>query len=413
MDRRRRPLEDVVSAGVPEAPAFFGGVYDGRRVLVTGHTGFKGSWLSEWLLALGAEVSGYALEPPTDPSLFIELDLAGRIAHHCIGDVRDLDALKRFVAEVRPEIVFHLAAQPLVRLSYEQPVETFATNVMGTVNVLEAVRGCDSVRVVVNVTSDKCYENRETGQAYCEADAMGGWDPYSSSKGCAEIVTHAYRRSFFGDASPVRVASARAGNVIGGGDWADDRIVPDCIRALSAGRPIVVRNPDAVRPWQHVLEPLSGYLFLASRLWTDGARFDGPWNFGPEDQGVVRVSGVVDAIVDAWGSGSWASPAAPASQPHEAHLLALDIAKAREELGWRPLWDVGSAVQRTIGWYASREQGMEPTRLVRGDIDAYLACAIGSDAEWAGCSKSSVLRVKAANDPVRNREEGLCGRQGE
>lgn len=376
-------MEDVVAASPESMAELFDGAYAGRRVLVTGHTGFKGSWLCEWLLGLGAEVSGLALEPPTDPSLFDELGLAGQLARHRIVDVRDTDSVRFAVAEARPEIVFHLAAQPLVRLSYEQPVETFETNVMGTVNVLEAVRGCDSVRVVVNVTSDKCYENRETGQAYCETDPMGGWDPYSASKGCAELVTTAYRRSFFGDASDVRVASARAGNVIGGGDWAADRIVPDCIRALSAGQPIVVRNPDAVRPWQHVLEPLSGYLYLASRLWRDGARFDGPWNFGPDDQGTVRVSEVVDAIVRAWGSGSKGTPPAVGAV-HEASLLSLDIAKAKSELGWRPLFPIDRALAATASWYRGRHLGEDPAVLTRADIDAYVAEGVAAGAAWTG-----------------------------
>lgn len=364
-----------MSAPAAETSRLFGGAFAGRRVLVTGHTGFKGSWLCEWLLALGAEVSGFALEPPTDPSLFDDLGLARRIARHRIGDVRDLAQLRSAIAEVAPEIVFHLAAQPLVRLSYEEPVQTYATNVMGTVNVLEAVRSCGSVRAVVNVTSDKCYENRETGQAYRETDAMGGRDPYSSSKGCAELVTAAYRRSFFGEESGVRIASVRAGNVIGGGDWAADRIIPDCVRALSAGVPVVVRNPDAVRPWQHVLEPLSGYLLLATRLLAGDAAFDGAWNFGPEPDGAVRVREVVDAMVAAWGSGSWTAPDAAGPQPHEAHLLALDITKAREELGWRPLYDVTKAVGTTAGWYAARHAGADVGALTRDDIAAYAARA--------------------------------------
>ena len=396
MEERAGSVEDVVKgpASASAAPAtktseLFGGTFAGRRVLVTGHTGFKGSWLCEWLLSMGAEVSGFALEPPTNPSLFQDLGLAARIATHRIGDVRDGEELRRFVTEVRPEVVFHLAAQPLVRLSYEQPVETYATNVMGTVNLLEAIRGCESIRVLVNVTSDKCYENRETGQAYRETDAMGGWDPYSSSKGCAELVTSAYRRSFFGEGSPVRIASARAGNVIGGGDWAVDRIVPDCIRALTAGEPIMVRDPEAVRPWQHVLEPLSGYLHLASRLLKGGPRFDGPWNFGPEEHGTVRVREVVDAIVDAWGSGSWTTPAGSGEQPHEAHLLALDITKAREELGWRPLYDVAAAVRMTAGWYAERYAGCDATALTRGQIDDYVDEARRQNAAWTSGSRDT------------------------
>jgi CDP-glucose 4,6-dehydratase len=371
-------LEDLVSTSA--SPSLFGGAYAGRRVLVTGHTGFKGSWLCEWLLSLGAEVSGYALEPPTDPSLFAELDLARRIAHHRIGDVRDLAALRGFFAETRPEIVFHLAAQPLVRLSYEQPVETFETNVMGTVDVLEAVRGCDSVRVAVNVTSDKCYENRETGQAYCEVDAMGGWDPYSSSKGCAEIVTTAYRRSFFGDGSNVRIASARAGNVIGGGDWAADRIVPDCIRALAAGEPIVVRNPGAVRPWQHVLEPLSGYLTLAARVLEAPRRYADAFNFGPSSGDQVDVEELVGLFLSAWGSGSMTRPLDEGAAPHEAGLLRLSCEKAAHVLGWRPVLDGREAIRWTAEWYRQWHTRAAPGEgdLARASLDqiaAYEAAA--------------------------------------
>lgn len=367
---------------VSVTPELFGGVFSGRRVLVTGHTGFKGSWLTAWLLTLGAEVTGYALDPPTDPSLFDELGLAARI-RHVIGDVRDPAALASVFDAAQPEIVFHLAAQPLVRLSYEQPVETFGTNVMGTVHVLEAARGCGSVRVIVNVTSDKCYENRETGQAYREDDAMGGFDPYSSSKGCAELATAAYRRSFFGEGSTVRLASARAGNVVGGGDWARDRIVPDCIRALGAGRPIVVRNPDAVRPWQHVLEPLSGYLHLAARMWADGHDFDEGWNFGPDAEGVVTVREVVEAVLAAWGSGSWETPGSAAKQPHEAKLLSLDTSKARERLDWRPVWDVGHTLRATAAWYAARHDGADVAAITAADIKAYVSAATAAGAAWA------------------------------
>jgi CDP-glucose 4,6-dehydratase len=372
VEERARAVEDLVSSGGGQAWTPDSRAFEGRRVLVTGHTGFKGSWLCEWLLMLGADVFGFALEPPTEPSLFEDLGLAGRIARHRIGDVRDLESLRTAVSEARPEVVFHLAAQPLVRLSYREPVATYATNVMGTVNLLEAVRSSDDVRAVVNVTSDKCYENGETGQAYRESDPLGGWDPYSSSKGCAELVTAAYRRSFFGEESPVRIASARAGNVIGGGDWAEDRIVPDCIRALVAGESIVVRNPDSVRPWQHVLEPLSGYLTLADRLLAGDVEMDGAWNFGPAEQDTVRVRDVVEAIVEAWGSGSWATVADGTRAPHEAGLLALDTTKARERLSWRARYDVSSAVRRTAEWYASRYAGVDPAELTRRDIEDYI-----------------------------------------
>lgn len=377
MDFGRGALEGVVGVG----PALFGGAFEGRRVLVTGHTGFKGSWLSEWLLRLGAHVTGYALEPPTDPSLFAELGLEDRI-EHVIGDVRDPAHLREVLASAQPEIVFHLAAQPLVRLSYDEPVETYDTNVMGTVNLLEAVRTCPSVRVCIVVTSDKCYENRETGQAYREDDAMGGFDPYSSSKGCAELVTGAYRRSFFGPEAYASIASVRAGNVIGGGDWALDRIVPDCVRALQAGEPIVVRNPDSVRPWQHVLEPLSGYMHLAARMWDEGHALEGPWNFGPEEQGTVRVRQVVDAIVEAWGSGSWTGPEATLAQPHEAKLLALDIEKARTVLGWHPVYEVERTLQVTAAWYSARHAGASVPELTRADIAAYQDAAARKGAAW-------------------------------
>lgn len=358
----------------------FGGAYDGRRVFVTGHTGFKGSWLCEWLLGLGAEVSGYALEPPTQPNLFDELGLASRM-RSTIADVRDGLALCAAMAEAEPEIVFHLAAQPLVRLSYDEPVETYDTNVMGTVHLLEAVRACPSVGAVEVVTSDKCYENRETGQAYREDDCMGGYDPYSSSKGCAELVTAAYRRSFFGPASATGVASVRAGNVIGGGDWAIDRIVPDCVRALQEGVPIVVRNPEAVRPWQHVLEPLSGYLHLASRMLAS-REFDGPWNFGPEQQGTVPVRRVADAIIEAWGSGVWESPGTKTG-PHEATLLALDIGKAQKQLQWEPLYSVEQTLSITAAWYAARHEGADVRTLTEHDIEAYANEARRVDAIWA------------------------------
>jgi CDP-glucose 4,6-dehydratase len=385
--------------------ALFGGVFAGRRVLVTGHTGFKGSWLIAWLLGLGAEVGGYALAPPTDPSLFEALGLRDRVAH-VEADVRDAAALRAVVARFAPEIVFHLAAQPLVRLSYEQPHLTYETNVMGTVNLFEAVRATSSVKAVVNVTSDKCYENREEDHAYGETDPMGGFDPYSSSKGCAELVTAAYRRSFFAPEARVRLASARAGNAIGGGDWAADRIIPDCVRALSAAEPVIVRNPDAVRPWQHVLEPLAGYLWLGAKLWRDGAAYAGPWNFGPEPGGATTVCSVVEAFVREWGSGQWRAASASAAggetaaaaPRHEAHLLQLDITKAREQLGWRPVWDVQRAVATTARWYrefyaagASPAAAGGPASAAREalvrrsqtDIDEYVADARSLGIAWA------------------------------
>ena len=359
----------------------FGGAYRGRRVLVTGHTGFKGSWLTYWLLELGAQVTGFALEPPTDPALFTELRLAEKIDHH-IGDVRDLSALREVMAAARPEVVFHLAAQPLVRASYDAPVETFETNVMGSVNVLEAARGVDSVRAIVNVTSDKCYENREWEFAYRENDAMGGFDPYSASKGAAEIVTQAYRRSFYADPTGPAVATGRAGNVIGGGDWADDRIVPDCIRALSAGEPILVRNPDAIRPWQHVLEPVSAYLMLASRLLADGHAFEGPWNFGPISGGNLAVHEIVESVVAEWGSGGWVGPEPSTEAVHEARFLKLDCAKAVDELHWRPAWDAVEALRQTTRWYRMRHEGRSVERLTADCLAEYIQAAKQAGGAW-------------------------------
>ena len=362
--------------------ALFDGVYDGRRVFVTGHTGFKGSWLTFWLLSLGAHVTGYSLEPPTDPSLFEKLDLAGRIDHH-IGDVRDLPHLQDVMAAARPEVVFHLAAQPLVRLSYAEPVETFEVNVMGSVNVLEAARHTPSVRAIVNVTSDKCYENREWEFAYRENDSLGGYDPYSASKGAAEIVTAAYRQSFFSDPAGASVATGRAGNVIGGGDWALDRIVPDCVRALSAAEPIVVRNPEAVRPWQHVLEPTSAYLWLASRLFADGHDVEGSWNFGPLSGGNLNVREVVERVIDEWGSGTWVGPETGAPPVHEAHFLKLDCAKAADVLRWHPTWTAADALRETTSWYRRLHQGESAATLTADCLERYIASARDSGVAWS------------------------------
>jgi len=374
-------LEDLVS-GMP-TDASFGGVYAGRKVLVTGHTGFKGSWLTFWLLSMGAEVAGYSLEPPTEPSLFEELGLASRINHH-IGDVRDLAHVQRVMTDAAPEIVFHLAAQPLVRLSYDEPVETFETNVMGSVNVLEAARHVSSVRAIVNVTSDKCYENREWEFAYRENDPLGGYDPYSASKGASEIVTAAYRQSFFGDASGAALATGRAGNVVGGGDWALDRIVPDCIRALSAGEPIAVRNPDAMRPWQHVLEPTSAYLWLASRLFTEGHACQGSWNFGPLSGGNLSVHEVVERVIAEWGSGQWVGPEPGSARVHEARFLKLDCAKAADVLGWRPVWSASEAIAQTTSWYRDLHQGAKSAEQLTAEcLGAYLTGAASAHAEWA------------------------------
>jgi CDP-glucose 4,6-dehydratase len=321
-------------------------------VLVTGHTGFKGGWLTAWLLELGAEVTGFSLPPETGPSFFEASGLAERVPG-TLGDIRDAAAIARALHEFEPEIVFHLAAQPLVRRSYQAPVETFATNVMGTVHLLEAVRQTPSVRAVVNITTDKCYENREWVWGYRESDPMGGHDPYSASKGCSELVTAAYRRSFLAEAG-VGVATARAGNVFGGGDWAKDRIIPDAVRSFAVGVPLVVRNPASVRPWQHVLEPLCGYLIVAERLMSCEQDAAEAWNFGPLPGSDVPVGELADLLTDFWGEGArWEShnPRTGVVAPHEANILRLDISKARCRLGWSPRLELAEAVDMTVTWY--------------------------------------------------------------
>ena len=345
-------------------PAF----WQGKTVFVTGHTGFKGSWLSLWLHRLGARVTGYALEPPTQPNLFEVAGLA-RSMDSITGDVRDLKALRQSLLRAKPQFVFHLAAQALVRESYADPVDTYSTNVMGTVNVLEAVREAESVRATVIVTSDKCYENRERVTGYGEDEAMGGHDPYSSSKGCAELVTAAYRRSFF-SRSGTAVASARAGNVIGGGDWGRDRLVPDALRAFSAGEPLRVRNPKAVRPWQHVLDPLNGYLTLAERLWDEGLAYSGAWNFGPVDGDDRPVSWIVEELVRRWGDdATWRIEEAP--QPHEAGMLKLDCSKAREQLDWHPRIDLDTALEWTVEWRRRHAAGEHAGKLTEEQISHF------------------------------------------
>lgn len=322
--------------------------WHGKRVLLTGHTGFKGGWLSLWLQSLGAELQGLALEAPTAPSLFVEGQIGSGMAS-TIGDIRDLETVRKCMAAFQPEIVIHMAAQPLVRLSYSDPVATYATNVMGTVHVLEAARSVGSVRAIVNVTTDKCYENREWVWGYREDESMGGYDPYSNSKGCSELVTSAYRRSFMQHGG-IALGSARAGNVIGGGDWAADRLVPDILRAFERGEPVVIRNPHAIRPWQHVLEPLSGYLALAERLYTDGKAWAEGWNFGPQDDDARPVLWIVEHLVQDWGRGaSWQLDAG--DHPHEANYLKLDISKARQRLGWQPRWNLATALQKITTWH--------------------------------------------------------------
>jgi len=323
------------------------GFWAGRRVFLTGHTGFKGSWLSLWLQRMGAEVTGFALAPPTDPALFAVARVADGMAS-VIGDVRDAAALEDALRAAAPEIVIHMAAQPLVRASYDDPVGTYATNVMGTVHLLDSVRRVPSVRATCVVTTDKCYENREWPWGYRENEPMGGHDPYSNSKGCAELVVSAYRRSFLADAGSA-VGSGRAGNVIGGGDWAADRLIPDILRAVAAGEPVLVRNPLAIRPWQHVLEPLSGYLLLCQALWNDPIGAADAWNFGPRDDDARPVNWIADRVCRLWGDDArWIRD--ERIQPHEANYLKLDISKARAGLGWQPRWTLGQALEAIVAW---------------------------------------------------------------
>jgi CDP-glucose 4,6-dehydratase len=330
-------------------------IYKSKRVLITGHTGFKGSWLAIWLHSLEARVWGYALDPYSEKDNFVLSGIGTKIENDIRADIRDRKKLHEVFTSFQPEMVFHLAAQPLVRLSYAYPVETYEVNVMGTINVLEEVRQCPASKVAVMVTSDKCYENREHWWGYREDEAMGGYDPYSSSKGAAEIAVSAWRRSFMNplccEKHGKAVASARAGNVIGGGDWAADRIVPDCIRALEAGKSVEVRSPKAVRPWQHVLEPLSGYLTLGARLWNNPAKFAEAWNFGPSPESVVPVWDIARMVVEHYGAGTLKDVSNPDAL-HEAKLLALDTAKARYELDWMPKWNIRTTIAKTVEWYA-------------------------------------------------------------
>ena len=339
-------------------------------MLVTGHTGFKGSWLVLWLRELGAQVAGIALDPPTSPSLFVAADAAKGIDDYR-QDIRDAAGVARIFSEVQPEVVMHLAAQPLVRASYTQSRETFDINVMGTVHVLEAARDTASVRVLVHVGTDKVYENIETNRGYRETDPLGGHDPYSASKAAAEIAFQSYSRSFFTVAGRPRAASGRAGNVIGGGDWAKDRIVPDAMRALTEGRSIPVRNPGSTRPWQHVLEALSGYITLAADLWSGNQGAAGSWNFGPPDSNVKRVDQLVQALVDAWGSGRWDHTPEPGAV-HEARLLTLSCEKAARELGWHPRWDFIETTRRVAAWYRDFHAGQTARDLCLRDIHAYM-----------------------------------------
>ncbi|MFW9904548.1 MAG: CDP-glucose 4,6-dehydratase [Candidatus Thorarchaeota archaeon] len=365
----------------------FHNTYRGKTVLVTGHTGFKGTWLSIWLKALGARVVGYSLKPNTQPSIFEETGLNDKVTH-IIGDVRDENDLYRVFLEHEPELVFHLAAQPLVRESYKDPSLTYETNVMGLVYLLEAVRKTDSVQVVINVTSDKCYENKEWIWKYRENDSMGGYDPYSSSKGCSELVTTAYRRSFFNPKNEngprVLLASARAGNVIGGGDWAQDRIIPDCIRSLVAKQPIEVRNPNAIRPWQYVLEPLSGYLWLGLLLHNKFTDYASGWNFGPQHHETMTVKELVEHVIKIWGEGSWITQNNTQSSPHEATYLALDCSKAHHYLKWHSLYDVHETLNQTITWYKQYYfETLNTYQFCLDQIRKYISKAKSRNMRWA------------------------------
>ena len=341
----------------------------GKKVLLTGHTGFKGSWLSIWLQSLGVKLQGLALNPPTNPNLF-EVANVARGMSSAICNIQNYEAVFQVVNEFKPELVIHMAAQPLVRYSYKNPIETYSTNVMGTVHLFEALRQVGSAKVVVNVTTDKCYENTEWVWGYREDESMGGFDPYSSSKGCSELVTSAYRNSFFKDQN-IAIASARAGNVIGGGDWAQDRLIPDILRSFELNKPVTIRNPFAVRPWQHVLEPLSGYLLLAQKLWSDPENFSQAWNFGPRDEDSKPVQWVVENLATKWGGEAvWRLD--DQVQPHEAGHLKLDISKATTLLGWRPRWSLETALESIVSWNRQVCNFEDPAKLCVAQIQSYL-----------------------------------------
>jgi CDP-glucose 4,6-dehydratase len=355
--------------------SLFNNIYQGRKVLVTGHTGFKGSWLCLMLHKLGAEVYGYALPPPTNPSLFVEANIGEIMASH-IGDIRDYELLLKTLFEVRPEIVIHMAAQPLVRESYRNPRETFEINVMGTVNLFDAILQVNSVKAILNVTTDKCYENREWHWGYRENEPMGGYDPYSNSKGCSELVAASFRNSFFNPSKygdhGVALATARAGNVIGGGDWANDRLIPDFIRSISIGEKVKIRSPYAIRPWQHVLEPLTGYLTLCEKLFAEGSAFAEAWNFGPEDKDAKNVEWITQTICKLWGNNAeFEIDKKP--QPHEANYLKLDCSKAKAELGWVPKWDIETTLKSIVDWNKSFIAGDNIRIVTENQIDRYFA----------------------------------------
>ena len=351
----------------------------GKKVFLTGHTGFKGSWLALWLQKMGAEVKGFALNPPTTPNLFIEAKVAENMSSE-IGDICDYDKIYKSISNFTPEIVFHMAAQSLVRLSYDKPVETYKTNVMGTVHLLDAIRKVGSVKAVINITSDKCYENQEWAWGYRENERLGGYDPYSNSKGCAELVTSAFRKSFFNNNNyqdhGCALASARAGNVIGGGDWALDRLIPDILKAFENKKAVVIRNPDSIRPWQHVLEPLYGYMVLAEKLYTAGVEFAEAWNFGPCETEVKSVQWMVEQLGKYWGEDAkWGAD--NLRHPHEAHFLKLDCSLARMKLGWQPIWDTDYTLQKIVAWHKNwlKKEDMQLYSL--HEIEEYVAAKTG------------------------------------
>src|SRR5574344_1068587 len=367
--RKRSAMESMVNG-----TDLFNGFFQGKRVLVTGHTGFKGSWLSIWLHELGAEVVGVSKDPYTDRDNYVLSSLKDKITD-IRGDITDGEQMKDIFKQYQPEIVFHLAAQPLVRLSYEIPVDTYQTNVMGTINIMEAIRSTDSVKVGVMITTDKCYDNKEQIWGYRENESMGGYDPYSSSKGAAEIAINSWRRSFFnpddyGKKHYVSISSVRAGNVIGGGDWALDRIIPDCIKALEADQPIEIRSPKAIRPWQHVLEPLSGYMLLASKMWTEPTKYCEGWNFGPNTESIADVWTVASEVVKDYGKGELKDVSDP-NALHEANLLMLDINKAKFKLGWTPRMDIKECIKLTTDWYLNYK-AMDVYNLCTQQIKSYV-----------------------------------------
>jgi len=342
--------------------------WQGKRVFLTGHTGFKGSWLSLWLASLGAEVKGYALNPPTSPSLFNEAKIDSVIDSQ-IGDIRDQDALYESMIEFNPDILIHMAAQPLVRYSYDAPIETYEVNVIGTAKVLEVARRCSNLKAIVNITTDKCYENDERSQGYKEDDPMGGHDPYSSSKGCAELVASAYRRSFLQEQG-IGLASVRAGNVIGGGDWADDRLIPDILRSFEKSEPVIIRNPKATRPWQHVLEPLSGYLILAEKLYKNQKEYAEGWNFGPNEKDVKPVDWILNSMISKWPNASWQLD--QNSNPHEAGFLKLDIAKAESRLNWKPVWELSYTLKKIVEWHQAWLNREDMQAACLAEIEEYM-----------------------------------------